>query len=331
MSDTADVFAEALQGLGAEYGFETTEEVAEVTEADSEDQEVEELEAEAEGDEAEESEEVAEEDEPAEAGVVEISEDMEFVLPDGSTVSGKDILFRQADYTRKTQALAEERKELEAKFEELSGSTEYVEKLASAWEENPVGVIAGFLEDVDDPTTALAQTIVQLARNGALDPKFLETFGITPDVQEKWAVEAKRESEVAELRRRLDEQERDRLERTQSAETERELQDAVAEFERQWDSVVSRNGLDPQDFATKVAVLEFARDSEITNLEKAYAAWRYEQLQSEKAKRPTSDKKRATSAVTKKSSPKTSVSDPKPGNIEDAAWAAFNELTAGKG
>lgn len=331
MSETADVFAEALQGLGTEYGFEVAEEseVTEVTEADSEDQEVEELEAEAEG--SEDGEVEAEEDEPVETGVVTVSEDMEFQLPDGSTVSGKDILFRQADYTRKTQALAEERKELEAQMEELSGSTEYVEKLASAWESNPVGVISGFLEDVDDPTTALAQTIVHLAKNGVLDPKFLETFGITADVQEKWATEGKRDSEVAELRRRLDEQERDRLERSEAVESERALQDAVAEFERQWDSVVSGNGLDPQDFATKVAVLEFARDNEITNLEKAYGAWRYEQIQSEKAKRPVSEKKRATGAVSKKSSTKSSASERRPGNVEDAAWEALQELTAGKG
>lgn len=331
MSDTADVFAEALQGLGQEYGFETTEEVAEVEETDSEDQEVEDIEAEAEESEDGEGEEEAESGEPVETGVVKISDEMEFELPDGSVVSAQDLLFRQADYTRKTQALAEERKNLEAQMEELSGSTEYVEKLASAWESNPVGVITGFFEDVDDPTTALAQTIVQLAKSGVLDPKFLETFGITSEVQEKWAVEAKRESDVAELRRRLDEQERDRLERVEAAEAERALQDAVAEFERQWDSVVSRNGLNPQDFATKVAVLEYARDNEITNLEKAYGAWRYEQIQSEKAKRPASEKKRATGAVSKKSSTKPTVSDPKPGNIEDAAWAAFNELTAGKG
>jgi hypothetical protein len=132
MSDTADVFAEALQGLGTEYGFEVADEVVEVTDGDSEDQEIDETDAEAEVEEMEESEEESESDEPAEAGVVEVSEEMEFMLPDGTTVSGKDLLLRQADYTRKTQALAEERKELEAQLEELSGSTEYVDKLANA-------------------------------------------------------------------------------------------------------------------------------------------------------------------------------------------------------
>ena len=330
MSDTSDVFAEALQGLGTEYGFETTEEV-EVTEADSEDQEVDETEAEAEVEETEESEE-DESDEPAEAGVVEISEEMEFKLPDGTTVSGKDLLLRQADYTRKTQALAEERKELEAKLEELSGSTEYVDKLATAWEENPVGVISGFLADTDDPTTALAQTIVELAKTNLLDPKFLETFGITPEVQEKWYSESKRESEVAELRRRLDQQDREREERESASTADRELREMLEEYERQWDRVVRNNGLSEDDVDSKIAVLEYARDNAITNLEKAYAAWRYEQIQAEKAKQPSSAKKRATGAVSKKSSSKSTVSDTKrPGNVEDAAWEAFQELTAGKG
>ena len=217
-------------------------------------------------------------------------------------------------------------------MEELSGSTEYVDKLANAWEENPVGVISGFLADTDDPTTALAQTIVELAKTGMLDPKFLETFGITQEVQDKWQSEGKRESEVSELRRRLDQQDREREERESASLADREIRDMLEEYERQWERVVRSNGLSEDDIDSKIAVLEYARDNTITNLEKAYAAWRFEQIQAEKAKQPVSAKKRATGAVSKKSSSKPTASDTKrAGNVEDAAWEAFNELTAGKG
>lgn len=330
MSDTSNVFEEALQGLGTEYGFEVASEVVD-SEVESEELEIVELEAEAESEEVEGDEDEEASDEPADSGPVSISEDMQFQMPDGTIVEAKDLILRQADYTRKTQALAEERKQLEMQLEELSGSTEYVDKLASAWEDNPVGVISGFLADTDDPTTALAQTIVELAKTNLIDPKFLETFGITSEVQQKWSEQSKRDSEIADLRRRLDHQELERQHREEASLADREMQEMLEEYERQWERVVRNNDLSVDDIDSKISVLEYARDNQITNLEKAYGAWRYEQIQAEKTKKSSSAKKRATGAVSKTSSSKPTASDPKPGNVEDAAWAAFHELTSGKG
>lgn len=329
-ADNADVFGQALAELGTEYGFESTESAEEMEAPTSDELEIEDTDEvdEVEGDEQEGE---SEDDEPADAGVVKLSEDMTFELPDGTTVSAKDVLLRQADYTRKTQELAEQRKELEEQMDELGESSAYVEKLATAWEENPVQVISGFFADVDDPTAALAQVIVDLAKADMLDPKFLETFGINAEVREKWSSEGKREREIAELRRKVEGQESERQAREAADREARELEKAVQEFERQWDAVVSKNGLSADDLDIKVAVLEYARDNEIINLEKAYAAYKYEQIQSEKARKPVSEKKRATGAVTKRAATKPSEPKRAPGDIEGAAWEAFNELTAGKG
>jgi hypothetical protein len=261
--------AEALDD--SEYEVDTEEVEAEADEVEAEDTEVED-------DESEDSDEDG--DEPAKAG------DLHTVKVNGEVleVSLKELKAgyqRQADYTREKQAL---KKQIE-EFEEVSGTLveayEGLQSLEQAWEEDQVSVIAQFFSNTDNPTYAMALTIRELAVANLLDQDFLDMFGVTSDVRRQWSQEtqasrAQAQGKAAGTRR---EQE------LAAAQEELEIQNAIAEYDRQIDEILESEGLDftvKQRAAFRKELASYAAENELTNLKAAYKAFKYEETQAKK-------------------------------------------------
>ena len=189
---------------------------------------------------------------------------------------------RQADYTREKQALKKELETFEATQAEFSETIQAIQQLDDAWEENPVGVLAQFAANTQNPTQAVALLIKELASANLLDQSFLEAFGVTPDVQKQWA----QESEVEQLRAKTSKTESAREKELQEARMELEVQKAVAEYERQIDDILASEGLnltvvERNKFRQELA--KYAAENELTNLKAAYKAFKYEEAQTKKA------------------------------------------------
>tara|TARA_R110000868_G_scaffold240514_1_gene494975 strand:+ start:355 stop:1365 length:1011 start_codon:yes stop_codon:yes gene_type:complete len=212
---------------------------------------------------------------------------------------------RQADYTRKAQALATERQEFETARGELSEIVEQVTSLDEAWGDNPVSVIAHFTAATDNPTQAVALLIKELASSNLLDKEFLDMFGITPEVRAEWS----QQSEVETLRTKVGKNERAEQERFEAIRTETAVQQAIVQFDRDIDDILSDenlklSGTARAEFRQRLA--SYARDNELTNLKAAYKALKYEE---DSTKRKVAVKtaerakaKRGTSAVSRKGS-----------------------------
>lgn len=331
-----NLFQEALSELTkAEQPTDETPVVEDAVEAQEEvTEEVAETETDGEAvAETEEAEETAESSEETSKGPIAVTESDTIVLPDGTEVSVKEATLRQADYTRKTQALADERKALDAEREATRSQVEYVENLTKAWQTNQAEVVSGFVASTEDPTLTISQVIVELAKADKLDQKFLETFGITKDVQEKWSEETKSNSELAEIKNRLSRFEQERVQQDELAKQQADEAALVQEYENQWAQIKTENrlNLDPaQEVETKLNLLRYALDNDLTNLKVAYKAFKFEESQkaTDPKKAAVSAKKEATGAITSKSTGSSVAVTRAPGNIEDAAWAAFQELTS---
>jgi len=276
-------------------------------------------------------------EEKAPSGPIAVTENDVIVLPDGTEVSVKEAALRQADYTRKTQALSEERKAFEAERATAQSAVEYVENLTKSWQANQAEVVSGFVASTQDPTLVLSQVIVELAKTDKLDPQFMETFGITPEIREKWSSEAKSQSELTEVKNRLERFEREKVAAEQATSAKAEEEALIAEYDNQWTQIKVSNKLDldpSQDVEAKLEVLQYALTNQIPNLSAAWKALQFEKGQTAKTTTPKNAavdaKKAASGAISSKSSGGSVVTAKVPGNIEDAVWTAFNELTSRK-
>lgn len=207
---------------------------------------------------------------------------------------------RQADYTRKAQALAAEKQEFEQVVSEYSETLNSLQQLDSAWDENPVQVLAHFASNTENPTHAVALLIKELASANLLEQEFLDMFGITNDIRQSWS----KESEVSNLRRKVSKAEEAEGQRIKQQEYEVEVQRAMAEYEVQLDRILSAEGLElnpAQRDAFRTRIARYAYDNELTNLEAAYKALKYEETQKKrKAAAKTAERakqKKAASAV----------------------------------
>jgi hypothetical protein len=207
---------------------------------------------------------------------------------------------RQADYTRKAQALASEKQEFEQAVSEYSDTIGSLQQLDAAWDENPVSVLAHFASNTENPTHAVALLIKELASSDLLEQEFLDMFGITGDVKKTWS----KESEVSNLRRKVSKSEEAENERRAQMEYEAEVQKAMKEYEGQVDRILTSEGLklnQAQRDAFRTRLAQYAYDNELTNLEAAYKALKYEETQKKKqAVAKTAERtkqKKAASAV----------------------------------
>lgn len=190
---------------------------------------------------------------------------------------------RQADYTRKAQALKAEREEFEHVISEFNDTLETISNLDAAWEENPVQVLHHFLGNTENPTYSLALLIKEAASAGMLEREFMEMFGITSDVQNAWA----KEGEVETLKRKVSKTEESEARRQQEQQYEAEVQKALTEYERQIDEILESEGLSDITVAQRDAfrqrIAAYAHENELTNLKAAYKALKYEESQKKQA------------------------------------------------
>lgn len=189
---------------------------------------------------------------------------------------------RQADYTRKAQALATERQELEQTIEQFGDTLSSLQSLDSAWDNDPVKVLAHFTANTQNPTQAVALLIKELASANLLDGEFMDIFGITPDVRSAWG----KESEVNSLRQRAASADKETNNKLQQAEYEQQVRQAIDQYEQQIDEILSEENFDltvKQRNAFRSRLTTYAHDNEITNLKTAHKALKYEDSQKKKS------------------------------------------------
>jgi hypothetical protein len=189
---------------------------------------------------------------------------------------------RQADYTRKAQALAAEKQEFEQTVEQFNDTLGSLQSLDNAWDENPVKVLAHFTANTQNPTQAVALLIKELASANLLDGEFMEMFGITSDVRSAWS----KESEVADLRQRAASADKATNQKLQEAEYQQQVQQAISEYDQQIDEILETENLDltvKQRNAFRSRLASYAHENEITNLKAAYKALKYEDSQKKRA------------------------------------------------
>lgn len=299
--------------------------IADLVENDEDDEEA------AEAEESEEEVEETEEDEEADPSLEETYQ----VKVDGEVVevSLKEALEgyqRQADYTRKAQALAAEKQELEQTIEQFSEVLGSMEQLDSAWDENPIQVLAHFTSNTENPTQAVALLIKELASANLLDQEFLDMFGITKEVKATW----EQESEVSNLKRKVSRNEREQLQQQQALAYENEVQRAMAAYVKQIDEIVAEEGLKlsgQQRDAFQQRIAQYAFENEITNLKAAYKALKFEQSEKKKAAavktKERAKQKKAASVVGRSGAGSTGASPVSDNsNLTDVIRLAMSEL-----
>jgi hypothetical protein len=215
---------------------------------------------------------------------------------------------RQAHFTRSMQALKEEREAFESEVGQVQDTFEQLTQLDVAWEEAPVSVLTNLLASTENPSYMLGLLIREAAANDLLTDDALQYFGIDAQTKQTW----QSETEVERLRRELQARERAEQEYTSQSEanaTEARVQEAMRVFDNQVSEIITEEQLDlpsNQDKALfKAELLKYARDNQILDLKKAYAAMSYEQARVAKAaetrRSQSAQKKSATKVVTRKS------------------------------
>lgn len=340
--------SEALEQSFAELGLDldsNSEDIPEEPVDSAEEPEAEdgpeEPEAVDEPDEVEDTDEDSDDNEQSDAPTLDIPEGAVLRLPDGTVVEADKAVLLQSDYTKKTQQVAEERKTLEnerAEFEtqrqQVAEAYENLQKWYEERQSDPTGWIQEIVESAPDPTSVLARAIYQLANAGKLDPAFVEAFGIDSGEVAQKATESKRDRELEELRKKVEQRENE--DSRQAA-----IREQVAKYNAEWDRIKQDRGLSfengPAEDAAKKELLQFAIDSKLTHsLVDAYdlMAVRRGSVQPVAEKAPEPDpqvtaKKRASRAVTQKSSAGSAPKSKRPASVREAALQSLDEFAAG--
>jgi hypothetical protein len=281
----------------------------------------------------------------SEGPVVEVPPNGVLRLPDGTEVPVEKAVLLQADYTRKTQELAEQRKQFEGEVENF-GRVQYevqqaYDQMRGWYEErasNPAGWIEEIVSSSPDPTGTIAKALYDLAHSGRLDPSFVETFGIdSGEVAEKAkSVDNRTPSEIAELRARLDQRE-------MAEAQEFAVRQQASVYQSQWDQIKQANGLQfsspAEEVEAKRELLNFALQSKLTrSLTDAYdlmlvRTGRTVVPKPSLASAPDPEvtaKKKASRAVSRKGVGSAGSSAPAKGlSTREAALMALDEFVAG--
>jgi hypothetical protein len=212
---------------------------------------------------------------------------------------------RQADYTREKQALKAEIEEFQQIQTEFTEQINAIKELDEAWSENPASVITQFTANTENPTQTVAMLIKDLAAANLLDSQFLQIFGITPEIQNEW----RKESELNNLRSSQNKDLSLKDKKLQEAEAEIEVQQAIAEYDRQIDEIIDEEDLNfntKQRTQFRQELAKYAVDNDLTNLKAAYKAFKYEEAKTrKKLAQKTIEKakqKKATNVVSRSSS-----------------------------
>lgn len=208
---------------------------------------------------------------------VEVDPETTYTLSDGTQVQGSELrdgYLRQADYTRKTQQLAAQRKKVEQREQQVTEWLNGVkERPADAvlevaqQSEQPLDTFAQALVQAGNPTGDVALLLRRLGEQGQLDPDFAQHFGI--EQSDTPVGQRAQQTEYDERIKRLEQREK-------QSEEEQRRQQLVQEYHQQWDSIKQQAGIDfgddpQQEQQAKIELMKFARDRQIPDLEDAYA------------------------------------------------------------
>jgi hypothetical protein len=286
---------------------------------------------------------VSEEDTPAEDDdsdhsgkpVIEVVEGAVLRLPDGTEVDASQAVLLQRDYTKKTQQLAEERREFDEQRQQV---TEAYEQMRGWYEErsaDPTGWVQEIVASTDDPTATIARALYELANQGKLDPAFVATFGIDAgDIAEKAKV-SERDRELDELKKKIEDRERTEQEQAR-------IREQAAVYQSQWEEIKSAHGVtfDSPDAEreAKKELLDFAVNAKLAHsLVDAYDLMTVRRGRSNTLSEPkpaadpqVTAKKRASRAVAQRSGSAgaSSATPAKPRSTREAALEAISEFAA---
>lgn len=269
--------------------------------------------------------------------VVEVLENAKLKLPDGTLVDADKAVLMQADYTRKTQELAEQRKSFESEKEKLeSEASEVMQAYQSAveWYESrasrPADWVAEIISSTDDPTSTLAKAIHDLAQAGALEKSFVESFGIEQGEVAERAKNAVVTDELAEIRAWKRQQE-------EEASRQKAIAQQAQVYEQQWEEIKSTRNLEFSDRVEELDIkrrlLEFAMENKLgRSLIDAFDLMTVRSPINVSKQVPDPDpavaaKKRANRAVTPKTAVSGNVKKPKKNlSTRDALLEAMEEV-----
>lgn len=262
-----------------------------------------------------------EQNDSSNAEVIDIKAGTSIRLPDGTIVPADKAVLMQADYTRKTQELSQQRKEFDAtvkKFQQHEQQVQQSYESMRAWYEqraaNPSAWIAEIASQSPDATGVVAKALYDLAEYGVLDPKFVETFGLKSGVVSEEARRSRIENELNQLKNSM--QQKEMTEKQREAERQRQalVQQRAVVYEKEWEQIKASNGLQFRDKVEEIdakrQLLQFAMENKLTkSLVDAYdlmsvRVGRAGTRQPQPPAVDVSENKRASRAVT----PKTSVS-----------------------
>lgn len=280
---------------------------------------------------------------------VAVDEESTYALPDGTEVRGSELRdgwLRQADYTRKTQQLAKQNRDVKQREQQIADWLQNVRERpgdaileVASGTDDPTSAFTSALAASGNPTANVAQVLKQLAGAGKLDPEFVEHFGIDtsdgPVGQQ--ADQAAKDDRIERLEKR--DQEREQSQRQQQM---------VTEYRQQWDSIKEQSELDFGDSddaerEARIELMKFARDRQIPDLGDAYAvmerkgvgfAGKQAQAREERQK---AARKSASQAVKKKRDSKvqsrrgTRVQSPKPAEGPRNLTSTIEQTFADKG
>lgn len=263
---------------------------------------------------------------------IEVTDNDVILLPDGSEVNVRDAALRQADYTRKTQQIAQERKQVGEKQQELDSVLENFERWYEDRSANPdrwISEIARSLPDRGVRTQMVARALKELAETGYLEDDFVEMFGLVAGRAAEFADEPEQDR-VAKLEAELEAQKREK-------QIESRVRQQASVLQSQWDEIKTTYTLEFESFAdeyeAKRETLEFAKANNVPSLTVAYDA-----MQARRQTAPprlpdaaTTEKKRASRAITPKSSAAGQVAPPKKKakTISEAASMALDKYLTG--
>jgi hypothetical protein len=279
------------------------------------------------------SDESDEEDQKVQSQVVEVPSGAVLRLPDGTEVEADKAVLFQSDYTKKTQQLSEERKQFEADRDKIADAYQQMQDWYESRASNPTGWVKEIISESPDPTSAIAKALYELANEGKLDAEFVATFGIDAGEVAKRATESKRDSELDALRKKVEDRERSEAE-------QRAIQEQARKYQSEWDDIKSSHTLDfaskNEEIEAKRELLQFAMNNRMAHsLKDAYdlmllRTGRMGQPKAESAKADpqVTEKKRASRAVTPKSSATGAPRAKKPTSVREAALLSLEEYAS---
>lgn len=267
------------------------------------------------------------EEQPADdATVIDVPEDAVLRLEDGSEIAVKDSALRQADYTKKTQAVAARERELDDRENEITQAHEQLVTYIEERQSDPAGWVTEIISGSQEPTVALARAMRDLAASGRLESRFVEAFGLEQGEVADLAKQGDGDDRVSKLEKQLQERE-DR------EAAEREHQSRVAAFQQQYQNVTSQLQFESPETERefRVELLEYAKGNGLTNLEVAFKAWAHDNSDRLPASRDAAPKRKPDPAVQQKKraaravSPKSAAA---PGGKPKATKALTSEEAA---